>query len=88
MILFLISEAVVVMNQSKFDRNLGVLTEKKTITFYSIRQLEFSQLKCAFRHFNPYSYILGVYILECTCKMNLKWKTQMQTYFTQIQRKT
>lgn len=31
MILFLISEAVVVMNQSKFDRNLGVLTEKKTL---------------------------------------------------------
>lgn len=29
MILFLIFEAVVVMNQSKFDRNLGVLTEKK-----------------------------------------------------------
>lgn len=50
MILFLISEAVVAMNQSKFDRNLGVLTEKKPITFYSIRQLEFSQLKCAFRH--------------------------------------
>lgn len=70
MILFLISEAVVVMNQSKFDRNLGVLTEKKKpITFYSIRQLEFSQLKCAFRHFNPYSYILGVYILNA----HVKW---------------
>lgn len=70
MILFLISEAVVVMNQSKFDRNLGVLTEKKkTTTFYSIRQLEFSQLKCAFRHFNPYSYILGVYILNA----HVKW---------------
>lgn len=68
MILFLISEAVVVMNQSKFDRNLGVLTEKKTITFYSIRQLEFSQSKCAFRHFNPYSYILGVYILNAHVK--------------------
>lgn len=67
MILFLISEAVVVMNQSKFDRNLGVLTEKTT-TFYSIRQLEFSQLKCAFRHFNPYSYILGVYILNAHVK--------------------
>lgn len=64
MILFLISEAVVVMNQSKFDRNLGVLTEKKTITFYSIRQL-----KCAFRHSNPYSYILGVYILNA----HVKW---------------
>lgn len=69
MILFLISEAVVVMNQSKFDRNLGVLTEKKTITFYSIRQLEFSQSKCAFRHLNPYSYILGVYILNA----HVKW---------------
>lgn len=33
MILFLISEAVVVMNQSKFDRNLGVLTEKKNYNF-------------------------------------------------------
>lgn len=34
MILFLISEAVVVMNQSKFDRNLGVLTEKKTLNLF------------------------------------------------------
>lgn len=35
MILFLISEAVVVMNQSKFDRNLGVLTEKKKLQLFN-----------------------------------------------------
>lgn len=66
---FLISEAVVVMNQSKFDRNLGVLTEKKTYNFLFHTTTWNLKLKCAFRHLNPYSYILGVYILNA----HVKW---------------